>query len=166
MFLQRCFYVFIKWASTLSPFLETLQRHFYFYSEKNVCLAVLSHSLFSLCALTLKNNTSVEKKRHVILWKTTRRFDENNTSFLCKQHVVFFAPRNTLFIKELTSTIFRWNNESSQNESSKGDFPLFFKEIIPQNLVNRQKYYKFATQSLQNNLLKSLFCAQFRRLRR
>ena len=98
--------------------------------------------------------------------KTTRRFDENNTSFLWKQHVVFFAPRNTLFIKELTSIIFRWYNESSQNESSKGDFPLFFKEIIPQNLVNRQKYYKFATQSLQNNLLKLPFCAQFRKLRR
>ena len=98
--------------------------------------------------------------------KTTRRFDENNTSFLWKQHVVFFVPRNTLFIKELTSIVFRWYNESSQNESSKGDFPLFFKEIIPQNLVNRPKYYKFATQSLQNSLLKSPFCAHFRRLRR
>ena len=98
--------------------------------------------------------------------KTTRYFDENNMMFLCKQHVVFFAPRNTLFIKELTSIIFRWYNESSQNESSQGDFPLFFKEIIPQNLVNRQKYYKFATQSLQNSLLKYPFCAQFRRLRR
>ena len=98
--------------------------------------------------------------------KTTRRFDENNTSFLCKQHVVFFVPRNILFINKLTSTIFRWYNESSQNESSKGDFPLFFKEIIPQNLVNRQKYHKFATQSLQNNLLKAPFCAQFGSLRR
>ena len=63
--------------------------------------------------------------------KTTRRFDENNTSFLWKQHVIFFAPRNTFFIKELTSIIFRWYNESSQNESSQGGFPLFFKEIIP-----------------------------------
>lgn len=98
--------------------------------------------------------------------KTTRYFDENNMMFLCKQHVVFFAPRNILFIKELTSIIFRWYNESSQNESSKGSFPLFFKEIIPQNLVNRQKYYKFATQSLQNSLLESPFCAHFRRLRR
>ena len=127
---------------------------------------MFTNSLFSLCAWSLKNNTSVEKKQHVILMKTTRHFDENNTSFLCKQHVVFFAPRNTLFIKELTSIIFRWYNETSQNESSKGDFPLFFKEIIPQNLVNRQKYYKFATQSLQNSLLKSPYCAQFRRLRR
>ncbi len=98
--------------------------------------------------------------------KTTRYFDENNMMFLCKQHVVFFAPRNTLFIKELTSIIFQSCNPYSQNESSKGDFPLFFKEIIPQNLVNRQKYYKFATQSLQNSLLKYPFCAQFRRLRR
>ena len=98
--------------------------------------------------------------------KTTRYFDENNMMFLCKQHVVFFAPRNTLFIKELASIVFRWYNESSQNESSQGDFPQFFKEIIPQNLVNRQKYYKFATQSLQNNLLKVPFCAQFGSLRR
>ncbi len=98
--------------------------------------------------------------------KTTRHFDENNTSFLCKQHVVFFAPRNTLFIKELTSIIFQGHTTYSQNESSQAYFPLFFKEIIPQNLVNRQKYYKFATQSLQNNLLKFPFCAQFRRLRR
>lgn len=98
--------------------------------------------------------------------KTTRRFDENNTSFLWKQHVVFFVPRNTLFIKELTAIIFRWYNACSQNESSQAYFPQFFKEIIPQNLVNRQKYYKFATQSLQNNLLKFPFCAQFRRLRR
>ena len=98
--------------------------------------------------------------------KTTRYFDENNMMFLCKQHVVFFAPRNTLFIKELTSIIFRWYNESSQNESSQAYFPQFFKEIIPQNLVNRQKYHKFATQSLQNNLLKVPFCAQFGSLRR
>jgi hypothetical protein len=54
---------------------------FYFYSVKDVCLAVFTDSLFSLCACSLKNNTSVEKKRHVILMKTTRRFDENNTSF-------------------------------------------------------------------------------------
>ena len=88
MFLQRCFYIFIKWASTLSPFLETLQRHFYFYSVKNVYLAVLSHSLFFPCAWTLKNNTSVEKKQHVILMKTTRRFDENNTSFFSFQETL------------------------------------------------------------------------------
>ena len=30
----------------------------------------------------MKNDTSFYGKRHVILWKTTRRFDENNTSFL------------------------------------------------------------------------------------
>lgn len=93
--------------------------------------------------------------------KTTRRFDENNPSFLCKQPVVFFVPRNTFFIKELTSIVFRGHTTYSQNESSQAYFPQFFKEIIPQNLVNRQKYYKFATQSLQNSLLKSPFCAQF-----
>lgn len=159
MFLQRCFYIFIKWASTLSPFLETLPTPFLFlFREKHMPCGVHRQSIFPL--------RLVSEKQHVGWEKTTRRFDENNTSFCWKQHVVFFAPRNTLFIKELTSTIFRWYNESSQNESSQGDFPLFFKEIIPQNLVNRQKYYKFATQSLQNNLLKSPFCAQFRRLRR
>ena len=154
MFLQRCFYVFIKWASTLSPFLETLPTPFLFlFREKRMPSGVHQQPIFPL--------RLVSEKQHVGWEKTTRHFDENNTSFLCKQHVVFFAPRNTLFIKELTSIIFRW-----YNESSKGDFPLFFKEIIPQNLVNRQKYYKFATQSLQNSLLKSPFCAQFRRLRR
>ena len=32
---------------------------------------------------------SVEKKRHVGFNKTTRRFQQNNTSFSTKQHVVF-----------------------------------------------------------------------------
>lgn len=139
---------------------------FYFYAGKNVCLVVFNNSLFSPCTCSLKNDPSVKKKRPVVFIKVTRHFDENNPSFLCKWPVVFFAPRNTFFIKELASIVFRWYNESSQNESSQGDFPQFFKEIIPQNLVNRQKYYKFATQSLQNNLLKVPFCAQFGSLRR
>ena len=159
MFLQRCFYIFIKWASTLSPFLETLPTPFLFlFREKRMACGVHRQPIFPLCL--------VSEKQHVGWEKTTRHFDENDTSFWWKQHVVFFAPRNTLFIKELTSIIFRWYNESSQNESSKAYFPQFFKEIIPQNLVNRQKYYKFATQSLQNSLLRYPFCAQFRRLRR
>lgn len=97
------------------------------------------------------------EKRPVVFIKVTRRFDENNPSFLCKRPVVFFVPRNTFFIKKLTSIIFQGHTTYSQNESSQAYFPQFFKEIIPQNLVNRQKYHKFATQSLQNNLLKAPF---------
>ena len=100
------------------------------------------------------------------LWKTTRRFYKSDPSFWWKQPVVFFVPRNTFFIKKLTSIIFQGHTTYSQNESSQAYFPQFFKEIIPQNLVNRQKYHKFATQSLQNNLLKAPFCAQFGSLRR
>lgn len=88
MFLQRCFYVFIKWASTLSPFLETLPTTFLFLFRENVWLAVFTDSLFSLCAWSLKNNTSVEKKQHVILMKTTRRFCANNTSFFSLQETL------------------------------------------------------------------------------
>ncbi len=139
---------------------------FYFYAGKNVCLLVFNNSLFSPCTCSLKNDPSVEKKRPVVFIKVTRRFDENNPSFLCKRPVVFFVPRNTFFIKELTSIVFRGHTTYPQNESSQAYFPHFFKEIIPQNLVNRQKYYKFATQSLQNNLLKVPFCAQFGSLRR
>lgn len=159
MFLQRCFYIFIKWASTLSPFLETLPTPFLFlFREKRMPCGVQPPPIFPLHLLF--------EKRPVVFIKVTRRFDENNPSFLCKRPVVFFVPRNTFFIKKLTSIIFQGHTTYSQNESSQGDFPLFFKEIIPQNLVNRQKYYKFATQSLQNNLLKVPFCAQFGSLRR
>ena len=139
---------------------------FYFYAVKNVCLAAFSHRLFFPCTCSLKNDPSVEKKRPVVFIKVTRRFDENNPSFLCKRPVVFFVPRNTFFIKKLTSIIFQGHTTYSQNESSQTYFPQFFKEIIPQNLVNRQKYHKFATQSLQNNLLKAPFCALFGSLRR
>ena len=136
-----------------------------FCSEKRVSCSI-HNSLFSPCTCSLKNDPSVEKKRPVVFIKVTRRFDENNPSFWWKQPVVFFVPRNTFFIKELASIVFRGHTTYSQNESSKAYFPQFFKEIIPQNLVNRQKYYKFATQSLQNNLLKVPFCAQFGSLRR
>lgn len=150
MFLQRCFYIFIKWASTLSPFLETLPTPFLFlFREKRMPCGVQPPPIFPLHLLF--------EKRPVVFIKVTRRFDENNPSFLCKRPVVFFVPRNTFFIKKLTSIIFQGHTTYSQNESSQAYFPQFFKEIIPQNLVNRQKYHKFATQSLQNNLLKAPF---------
>ena len=159
MFLQRCFYIFIKWASTLSPFLETLPTPFLLlFREKRMVCGVHRQSIFPLCL--------VSEKQHVGWEKTTRHFDENDPSFLCKRPVVFFVPRNTFFIKKLISIIFQGHTTYSQNESSQAYFPQFFKEIIPQNLVNRQKYHKFATQSLQNNLLKAPFCAQFGSLRR
>lgn len=118
-------------------------------SEKRLSCGVQPPPIFPLHLLF--------EKRPVVFIKVTRRFDENNPSFLCKRPVVFFVPRNTFFIKKLTSIIFQGHTTYSQNESSQAYFPQFFKEIIPQNLVNRQKYHKFATQSLQNNLLKAPF---------
>ena len=127
-------------------------------SEKRLSCGVQPPPIFPLHLLF--------EKRPVVFIKVTRRFDENNPSFLCKRPVVFFVPRNTFFIKKLSSIIFQGHTTYSQNESSQAYFPQFFKEIIPQTLVNRQKYHKFATQSLQNNLLKVPFCAQFGSLRR
>ena len=38
--------------------------------------------LQKVTAHLMKNDTSFSSKRHVILWKTTRRFDENKPLFL------------------------------------------------------------------------------------
>ena len=49
-------------------------------------LQVFSHSIFQTSplpfAISRKNDTSVSTKQHVIFIKTTRRFQQNNTSFL------------------------------------------------------------------------------------
>ena len=43
------------------------------------------------------NYTIFEKKRRVVLQKTTRRFVENDTLFYRKRHVVFLMPSRRLF---------------------------------------------------------------------
>ena len=43
------------------------------------------------------NYTIFEKKRHVVLMKTIRRFVENDTLFYRKRHVVFLMPSRRLF---------------------------------------------------------------------
>lgn len=78
MFLQRCFYIFIKWASTLSPFLETLPTPFLFlFREKRMPCGVQPPPIFPLHLLF--------EKRPVVFIKVTRRFDENNPSFFSSQ---------------------------------------------------------------------------------
>ena len=90
MFLQRCFYIFIKWASTLSPFLETLPTSFLFlFREKRMACGVHRQPILPLCL--------VSEKQHVGWEKTTRHFDENDTSFWWKQHVVFVETTRRFF---------------------------------------------------------------------
>ena len=55
-------------------------------------LQVFSHSIFQTSplpfAISRKNDTSVSTKQHVVFNKTTRRFQQNNTSFLGRNVVI------------------------------------------------------------------------------
>ena len=53
----------------------------------------------------MKNHTSFYEKAHVILWKTIRRLMQNHTSFYEKYHVVLWKTTRR-FLK--TSTQLRW----------------------------------------------------------
>ena len=46
--------------------------------------------------MAFANYTIFEKKRRVVLQKTTRRFVENDTLFYRKRHVVFLMPSRRL----------------------------------------------------------------------
>ena len=90
MFLQRCFYIFIIWASTLSHFLETLPTPFLFlFREKRISCGVHRQSIFPL--------RLVSEKQHDVLMKTTRHFNENDTIFWWKQHDVFVQTTRRFF---------------------------------------------------------------------
>ena len=55
-------------------------------------LQVFSHSIFQTSplpfAISRKNDTSVSTKQHVVFNKTTRRFQQNNVSFLGRNVVI------------------------------------------------------------------------------
>ena len=60
-----------------------------------------------------ENNTSLWRKQHVTLKKTTRRFDKNNTSFWWKQHVTLkkttrrFDENNTSFWRKQAGVLYK-----------------------------------------------------------
>ena len=53
-----------------------------------------------------QNNTSFLLKQHVVFTKTTRRFHQNNTSFSLKQHVIW-RERKTCFVENWDSRFHR-----------------------------------------------------------
>jgi len=66
-----------------------------------------------------KNYGSLCTKQHVIFYKTTRRFPQNNTSLSIKQHVIFHKTTGCFWCTRWCKNKLNWATEIEHTSSAR-----------------------------------------------